>query len=150
MNYEQVIDVQWRDVDYNQHVRHSAYFDYAAQARIRFFQEAGYHMSRLGELGVGPILFHEECTFLREIKLEDTLKVVLRRGEMSATGDRWIFHHELINQHQKTVAHVSAKGAWMDLEQRKLTTPPQGLAIAIAELPLGSPYVYPSKSVAAE
>ena len=142
MKHEQKIAVQWRDIDYNQHVRHSAYFDYAAQTRIRFFQKVGFDMTRLGQAKVGPIIFHEECTFLREIKLEDTITIVLKQGNIPENGDRWTLHHELINQHGKTVAHISVKGAWMHLDERKLTKPPQALISALRALPQGEAFVY--------
>lgn len=144
--FEQTIKVQWRDVDYNQHARHSVYYDYGAHLRIRFFQEVGYPMARLGELNIGPILFHEECTFLREIKLEDSIRLVLLRGDLREDGSRWSLHHEMYNQHGEQVAHITVKGAWMDLEKRKLTHPPKELVEALLRLPAGTAFVYHSKS----
>lgn len=140
--YEKTIEVRWSDCDSNQHVRHSAYYDYGAHVRIRFFSEMGYDAQQMNELQLGPILFKEECSFIREIRLDDVLRVRLSRGAVNADASRWVLHHEIFNQHDQKCAHITIKGAWMDLAQRKLTVPPQDLAQQIHALAQGEAYVY--------
>lgn len=138
--FEKIIHVRWSDTDPNRHVRHSAYYDYGAYARIRYIADAGYNTSKLEAAHIGPILFEERCNFIREIKLEDTVKINVLKGEMAPDGSRWVLHHELFNQHDVKVAHITVKGAWMDILKRKLTTPPADLAAAFEDLPEGSEY----------
>ena len=65
------IQVRWSDIDQNRHLRHSAYYDYGATARISCFSQHGLTNQKLEELHIGLILFREEAIFKREIKFED-------------------------------------------------------------------------------
>ena len=141
-SFERVIEVRWSDVDQNGHVRHSAYYDYGADVRIAFFRAAGFPNTRMTAMNIGPILFKEECAFLREIRPDDRIRVNLQKGQINEDGSRWSLHHELFNQDDKKVAHISITGAWLDLAMRKLSTPPSDLAAAMYELPQGEAFVY--------
>jgi acyl-CoA thioester hydrolase len=138
--FESTIQVRWSDVDQNRHVRHSAYYDYGAFARIQYITQAGYDTRELEALHIGPILFEEKCNFIREIKPEDIVRISVLKGEMTSDGSFWTLHHELHNQHDKKVAHITVKGAWMDILKRKLTAPPEKLAKAFANLEQGQKY----------
>ena len=144
--FEKSIEVKWADVDQNRHVRHSAYYDYGAFVRVKFITHSGFDAKALGKLKIGPILFKEECSFIKEIHPDDTLRVNMLNGLSNNDGARWIVHHEIFNQHNEKVAHMTAKGAWMDLEKRKLTMPPKELAVAFNSLEVGNDYSY-KKSV---
>lgn len=139
--FEKKIEVRWADVDANQHVRHSAYYDYGAHVRIRYFAVSGFGSEEMKRLSIGPVLFKEECSFIREIHLNDTITINFLKGELTEKGSRWMMHHEIFTQQGKS-AHITIRGAWMDLNLRKLTIPPADLAKALHELPLGTPYVY--------
>ena len=143
--YEKIIEVAWADVDPNGHVRHSKYYEYGAHVRIRFFSDAGLAMTGQTALQVGPVAFKEECSFIRELRLEDTIRVNLLKGDISPDGSRWVLHHEIFNTSGIKCAHLTLRGAWMDLEARKLTLPPQGLAAALHALKPGEAYVYRKK-----
>jgi acyl-CoA thioester hydrolase len=144
--FEKKIEIKWADVDQNRHVRHSAYYDYGAFVRIKFMSEAGFGAYKMSELNIGPILFKEGCSFIKEVHPDDILRVNVLGGSMSEDGSRWTLYHELFNQNNEKVAHISAVGAWMDTEKRKLTTPPIELAKAFQSLTYGEEYVY-KKSV---
>lgn len=140
--FEIEINVRWADCDANRHVRHSAYYDFAADVRIRFFAAIGYTTDKMNELNLGPILFTEACSFIKEIQHNETITVNFLKETISDDGSRWKLHHELFNELQQKVAHITVSGAWMDLKLRKLTIPPIEIANAIKGLPLGSNYVY--------
>ena len=144
-NFEKEIEIRWSDTDPNRHVRHSAYYEYGAHTRIRFFLDHGYTSAKMNELNIGPILFKEECSFIREIFPEDIIKVNLLKGEMSEDASRWVLHHEIFSQEGEKKAHITVKGAWIDLTLRKLTTPPADLAEAFHSLPEGDYYTYSKK-----
>ena len=141
-NFETTIAVRWADCDINRHVRHSAYYDYGAHARIRFFMEKGYDAPAFQKLHIGPVLFKEECSFIREIHLEDQIRVNFLKEQVSEDGSRQTLHHEIFNQDGVKSAHITIKGAWIDLNARKLTVPPIGLAKAVQGLPNGEAYAY--------
>lgn len=136
------IDVRWSDVDQNRHVRHSAYYDYGAHMRIQYFRSIGFDAGRMASLEIGPILFKESCSFIRELHAMDTVRVNMLVGSCTPDGSRWTLHHELFNQQGIKCAHLTVEGAWMNLKQRKLTVPPAELVSSLADLPPGEAYVY--------
>ncbi len=139
--YEKEIEVRWSDTDPNRHVRHSAYYDYGAHVRIRFFADIGFDSTKMSALNIGPIIFTEACSFIKEIHPNDTIRINMLKGKMNKDGSRWELHHEIFNQHGKC-AHITLKGAWMNLGERKLTVPPIELANALHQLSEGDEYVY--------
>jgi len=60
MKFEVKFNTKWSDFDPNRHMRHTAYNDYAAEVRVRFFQEHGLSINEFAKLNIGPILFKEE------------------------------------------------------------------------------------------
>lgn len=142
MKFEKEIEVRWADVDQNRHVRHSAYYDYGAHTRVAYLLSVGYDAERFGKENFGPILFHEECTFLKEIKANDRVRINMRIGEMRPDGSRWTIHHELFNGDGDKLAHLSVKGAWMDLKERKLIPAPEALKTGFENLEKGEGFVY--------
>lgn len=128
-------NVQWADLDPNGHVRHSVYYDWCATTRLTLLQQLGYDTHRFLKEGFGPILFREECKFLREINIQDKIAVrvfLLRsRRDMS----RWSFRHELTKNESELAAIVTVDGAWMDLRKRKLTIPPQEMLHSLDLVP---------------
>jgi len=86
--------------------------------------------------------FKEECTFIREIKPNDIIRITMHQDNSFENGSRWKIHHELINQKNEKVAHLTVHGAWLNLELRKLTDPPEELVKAFRDLPLTEDYVY--------
>ncbi|MGB1004516.1 MAG: acyl-CoA thioesterase [Salibacteraceae bacterium] len=144
--YTKTIEVRWSDVDQNRHVRHSAYYDYCAFTRVSFITSTGYDASELEKIKIGPILFKEECTFLRELKPDDVVTVNILKGEMPEDGSKWTIHHEIFNKNGEKAAHVTVLGAWIDLEARRLTKPPKDLALAFYQLTQGSTYTHKSQS----
>jgi acyl-CoA thioester hydrolase len=142
MKFEKKFEVKWADLDPNGHVRHSAYYDYGGYIRIRFISESGYGQKKLAELKLGPILFKEECHFIKEIGMGDVLRVNILKGEISSDCSRWIVHHEIFSQDEQKVAHITAQGAWLNTEKRILTSPPTDLAKAFHRLPPGEGFNY--------
>lgn len=140
--YEKEIEVRWADVDANRHVRHSAYYDYGAHIRIRFFADIGFDGNKMSELNFGPVAFKEECSFLKEVHTNDTIRINLLKGTINEDCSRWTIHHEIFNQHNVKCAHITISGAWMDLKKRKLIAPPIKLRDAIVALPDGEAFVY--------
>ncbi|HEY5917395.1 MAG TPA: acyl-CoA thioesterase, partial [Chryseolinea sp.] len=89
--FSREIQIRWADIDANRHLRHSAYYDYAATLRMLFFSENGLTTQKLEELQIGPVLFREEAIFRREIRLEDKIKVDVTLHCATGTYSRWSF-----------------------------------------------------------
>ena len=133
---------RWADMDPNGHMRHSAYADYAADQRIVLLAEWGYNIKEFARLRLGPILFREETVFLKEVHIGEEIRVDSRLRSVNDDGTRWSILHTIYKADGRVAATVTVDGAWLDLDQRKLTAPPTELAEAFRALPA---YVAPMK-----
>ena len=117
------IQVRWSDIDQNRHLRHSAYYDYGATARIALFAARGLPNSKLEEFHIGPILFREEAIFRREIKFEDKITIDIQMTKSLPDFSRWSLRHHIYKDGNKLAAILNMDGAWIDIVKRKLTIP---------------------------
>jgi acyl-CoA thioester hydrolase len=117
------VQIRWADLDANRHVRHSAYYDYAAQARIDFMSSAGLDSHKLNELQIGPILFREECIFRKELRLEDRVHITTEMLRARHNFSRWAIRHHFYKNDTILSTVLTIEGAWLDLQARKLATP---------------------------
>ncbi|MDX2062299.1 MAG: thioesterase family protein [Bacteroidia bacterium] len=127
---------RWADLDPNNHVRHSAYADYGAQARLVWFAAHGFTAARFLELRMGPILFREELVYQREIRLGETVHLSVEKLYLSDDGRKWGIFHQFTKDDGTPVAQITCDGAWIDLEKRKLAVPPDDLRQALEALPI--------------
>ena len=134
MSFKVSFPTRWSDFDPNNHMRHSAYNDYAAESRVRLFKKYGLSIPEFNRLNIGPILFQENTKFLREIAIgEDITVEVLLKG-LSENGERFKFLHNIYRGDGKLSAEIEIFGAWLDLTKRKLTSPPQTLLELAAQM----------------
>lgn len=129
------IQVRWSDIDQNRHLRHSAYYDYGATARVEFFSQHGLTNMKLEELHLGPILFREEAIFKREIKFEDRITIDLIVTRATADFARWSIRHQLFKADGTLAAILNLDGAWIDIVKRKLTVPDEFVRKILHDFP---------------
>ncbi|RNI28991.1 acyl-CoA thioesterase [Rufibacter latericius] len=127
--------VIWAQVDANMHLRHSAYADFAAQARISMLDSLGLNFKVFQHLKLGPILFREELQYLREVGINDTIKIESVLTKSRPDGSRWSIRHELYRGDGVKAAIINVEGAWIDLAKRKLAALPEDLAQKFMSLP---------------
>ena len=125
MNYQVTFATKWSDFDPNRHMRHTAYNEYAAEVRIRYFASQNFSIEEFTKFNVGPILFEESTSFRKEIHLGENITVNLKLSGLSENNERWKITHEVFNEAGKLSAIIKVYGAWIDLEKRKLTIPPR-------------------------
>ena len=118
---------RWADMDPNGHLRHSAYADFAADQRVRYLADAGFDLTALARLGLGPILFSENSRYLKEIRIGETIRVEGRLLAIADDGRRWTIEHIIYKQDGRPAATITVECAWLDLTLRKLTVPPPEL-----------------------
>lgn len=116
--------VLWAQIDANMHLRHSAYADYAAQARLEMLETLGMTAAVMQEEKIGPILFREETIYLKEVRLGGTIKVSCLLSRCRKDGSRWSFVQEIFREDDTVAARITVDGAWIDMIKRKLTAPP--------------------------
>lgn len=133
--------VLWSQIDANMHLRHSAYADFAAQARLQVLETLGFDAGLLRELKIGPILFREELIYLREVRPGDTVKVTCVMTYSRSDGSRWSFSHELFRGDGVKAAQINVQGAWVDMLKRKLTSLPAKWADAFMNIPKSNDFV---------
>lgn len=122
------IKVLWSQIDANMHLRHSAYADFAAQARLDMLQYIGMTPSVLHQEKIGPILFREEIFYLREVRPNDTVRVTCLLSKCREDGSRWSFVQEIVRSDDVVAARILVDGAWIDMQKRKLVAPPAEIA----------------------
>jgi len=120
--------VRWADLDPNGHMRHTAYNDYCAQARLMFFEDINMPFDQLNKMGVGPILFREDTRFFREIRMNEEFEVGFTISKLRNDGSKWSFRHNIYTKDGDLSARIDVDGAWLDLIKRKTTVPPQELS----------------------
>jgi len=135
MKFEVEFKTKWSDFDPNRHMRHTAYNDYAAEVRVRFFQEHGLSINEFAKLNIGPILFKEETSFFKEIHIGENINVHMELEGVSNGIERWRFNHQIYNKDGVLSAEIKVYGAWIDLYKRKLTVPPPEFVKIFEDLP---------------
>ena len=133
--------VLWSQIDANQHMRHSAYADFGAQARLTMLESLGLKPSELFKYKVGPLLFREELFYLREVVMNDQIKVTCELIKSRPDGSRWTIRHEIFRSDGIKAAIIIADGAWIDLEKRKLAVLPTELTELFMKSPKGEDYL---------
>ena len=125
MSFNVSFNTKWSDFDPNRHMRHTAYNDYAAEVRVRYFAAQNFSIEEFTKHNIGPILFEEYTSFRKEIHLGENISVNLKLAGLSKNNERWKITHEVFNEAGKLSAIIKVYGAWIDLIKRKLTTPPK-------------------------
>ncbi len=129
------VQVRWSDLDPNVHLRHSVYYDWGAFCRVAFLNEQGLTMELMHKLGIGPILFREECQFRREVRLGDVITINLEVSKAKKDFSRWSIRHSIMKNDNTVAAVLTVDGAWLDTKLRKLATPPQEVYAVFSLMP---------------
>lgn len=117
----------WANLDPNGHMRHTAYNDYCAQARLLYFEDLGIPFNEVMKMGVGPILFREDTRFFKEIRMNEKFEVGFAVIRMRKDCSKWSFRHNIYNSKGELSARIEVDGAWLDLKARKTTVPPKAV-----------------------
>ncbi|WP_397445777.1 acyl-CoA thioesterase [Polaribacter sp. R77954] len=125
MAFKVEFKTKWSDFDPNRHMRHTAYNEYAAEVRVRYFAAQDFAIDEFTKHNIGPILFEEHTSFRKEIHLGENITVNMKLSGLSKNNERWKITHEVFNQAGKLSAIIKVYGAWIDLTKRKLTIPPE-------------------------
>jgi acyl-CoA thioester hydrolase len=133
--FQKIIQIRWSDLDPNFHLRHSVYYDWGAFCRVEFLNEHGLTAEVMMQLHFGPILFREECVFRREIKSGDEVKINLQVTKSRRDYSRWSIKHQILKNDAILCAELNVDGAWMNLVQRKLMSPPEKVLEVFDQMP---------------
>lgn len=131
--FEKILKASWGDMDFNSHMRNTAYLDKSVDVRLMFFAQNGLPMSEFLRLKIGPVVMKDEVDYFKEFHLLDDMKVTLSLAGISNDGSRVKLRNEFFKQ-EKLAARVTSTIGWLDLAQRKLIFPPEQLRAALQSL----------------
>jgi acyl-CoA thioester hydrolase len=133
--FSKVFHVRWGDMDFNAHMRNTAYLDLSADLRMMFFAEHGFAMREFERLRIGPVILRDELDYFKEMRLLEPLTATLALAGTSADGSRFRFRNEFLRDAGVLAARVTSLAGWLDLTARRLVPPPEPLAKVLAALP---------------
>lgn len=117
----------WGDMDFNSHMRNTAFLDKSGDVRMFFLSEHGFPMSEFMRLNIGPVVMKDEISYFKEVLLLEEITVTLGLAGLAEDGSRWILRSDIIRPDGKLAARVNSTGGWLDLAARKLIAPPPAL-----------------------
>lgn len=137
------LSLRWSDLDPNFHLRHSSYYDLAAQERIEILHHYGITIQLMQQENIGPVLFKEQCEFRREIHLNSKVHILTKLLKMKKDGSRWIIQHQFLSEDNTLHALITVEGSWIDTIKRKIARPiPDVILHGLEEFPKTEDFEY--------
>ena len=131
--FEKMLYARWGDMDFNGHMRNTAFLDASADVRMMYFAEQGFSMREFERLRFGPVILKDELEYFRELRLLEPVRVTLSAKEIRDDG-RFVLVNEFFREDGKPAARVTSSGGWLDLDKRKMTVPPAELQRLLEQL----------------
>jgi acyl-CoA thioester hydrolase len=133
--YARQMTASWGDMDFNGHMRNTAFLDKSADIRLMFFADHGLPMEEFIRLGIGPVVRSDQLEYFREIRLLEQMRVTLAAAGLSEDGARFVMRNEFWRADDTLAARVTSSGGWLDHRARKLVVPPAALQAALRSAP---------------
>ena len=131
--FEKMLYARWGDMDFNGHMKNTAYLDAAADVRMMYFAANGFSMREFEARRMGPVILRDDLEYFRELRLLEPVRVTLSAREIAEDG-RFVLVNEFFREDGKQCARVTSTGAWLDLDGRKITPPPEELRRLLEQL----------------
>jgi acyl-CoA thioester hydrolase len=125
----------WGDMDFNSHMRNTAFLDKSADVRMMFFAENGFPVAEFLRLKLGPVIMKDEVEYQKEVGLLEEITVTLALAGLSEDGSRFLMRNEILRPDGRLCARVTSAGGWLDLNARKLVRPPESLLAVMRSAP---------------
>jgi acyl-CoA thioester hydrolase len=127
--------ILWSQIDPNLHLRHSAYADIAATARLELLKSGGVSLDLLAKDKFGPILFKEELVYYKEVRDVQELTIKTYLAKIERAFSKWSIISEIYCEDGELSCIVSVDGAWIDLSIRKIASLPEKYRATFMEIP---------------
>ena len=145
--YSKTLFAGWGDMDFNSHMKNTAFLDKSADVRMMFFAENGFPMGEFSRLKLGPVVMKDEVEYQKEVGLLQEVRVTLAMAGLSPDGSRFVLRNEIFCKGGKLCARVTSAGGWLDLAARRLVAPPDALLAALKSLPTTADFTVLPSSV---
>ena len=132
--FERTLYARWGDMDFNGHMKNTAFLDASADVRMMYFDENGFSMREFEKRRVGPVILRDELDYYRELRLLEPVRVTLSAAGLSPDSSRFRLLNEFFRPDGTRVARVCSTGGWLDLAARRLVAPPEDLAALMVRL----------------
>jgi acyl-CoA thioester hydrolase len=139
--YSKTLYAGWADMDFNSHMKNTAYLDKAADVRQMFLMENGFPVEEFLRLKIGPVVMKDEVEYFKEVGLQQQITVTYALAGHAPDGSRFMLRHEILRPDGKLSARVTSTGGWLNLVERKLIAPPPLLLSAMNSLDKTSDFV---------
>jgi acyl-CoA thioester hydrolase len=142
--YVRTIWARWGDMDFNGHMRNTAYLDASGDLRVHYFADHGFTAREFERLQVGPVILRDTLEYYRELHLLEEVEVRLQLLGLSEDGSHFRMRNDFRrpdgqdvqkSQGGQKIARVESTGGWLDLAARKLTAPPAQLYAVLHGMP---------------
>ena len=126
--FTKMLYARWGDMDFNGHMKNTAYLDASADVRMMFFSANGFSMREFEERRFGPVILRDQLEYFRELRLLEEVRVTLEAAGLSPDGSRFRLVNTVYRAaDEKLVARVTSDGGWLSLETRKIMPAPEEL-----------------------
>lgn len=147
--YTKLLYAGWADMDFNSHMKNTAYLDKAADVRQMYLIENGFPVEEFSRLRIGPVVMKDEVEYFKEVGLQQKITVTYALAGHAPDGSRFLLRHEVLRPDGKLAARVTSAGGWLDLDARRLVAPPPALFAAMDSLERTSDFVVLPSSIKA-
>ena len=147
--YTKTLYAGWADMDFNSHMKNTAYLDKTADVRQMYLMENGFPVEEFSRLRIGPVVMKDEVEYFKEVGLQQKITVTYALAGHAPDGSRFLLRHEVLRPDGKLAARVTSAGGWLDLDARRLVAPPPALFAAMDSLERTSDFVVLPSSIKA-
>ncbi len=133
--YARTIWARWGDMDFNGHMRNTAYLDASGDLRVHYFADHGFTAREFERLQVGPVILRDTLEYYRELHLLEDVEVRLALLGLSDDGSHFRMRNDFRRLDGQKIARVESTGGWLDLRARKLSAPPEELRAVLHGMP---------------
>jgi acyl-CoA thioester hydrolase len=147
--YTKTLYAGWADMDFNSHMKNTAYLDKTADVRQMFLIENGFPVEEFLRLRIGPVVMKDEVEYFKEVGLQQEITVTYALAGHAPDGSRFLLRHEIFRPDGNLSARVTSAGGWFNLDERKLIVPPSKLLSVMNSLEKTSDFIVLPSSIKA-
>ncbi|PKM05072.1 MAG: thioesterase [Gammaproteobacteria bacterium HGW-Gammaproteobacteria-6] len=130
--YVAAIPVRWGDMDTNQHVNNTRYYQYLEEARIAWLDELGAPRRQIGQ---GLVLLSCTHHFRKPVDHPATVLVELHAGTVGRTSLS-LEHRLFVEGSSELVGYGEVKLVWIETATQRPVPVPDKVRIAMGQEPL--------------
>jgi acyl-CoA thioester hydrolase len=147
--YTKTLYAGWADMDFNAHMKNTAYLDKTADVRQMFLIENGFPVEEFLRLSIGPVVMKDEVEYFKEVRLQQQITVTYALAGHALDGSRFLLRHEIFRPDGELSARITSTGGWLNLAERKLIVPPPALLSVMNSLEKTSDFIVLPSSIKA-